>query len=148
MNTAITIDNRQFEKRQERQGKKGTPFTSSYPKANYSRKRQYPSISYRQYRGPIDVDTNQKDSYLYDKSDITYFNYSKKGYFKQEYYSPKKNRQRPTLYKEVTTVEKGAKVVEVSANEAYNQDNLKDAIDYESQYIREDSEGNKGIVLE
>ena len=39
MNTAITIDNRQFERQQEQQGKKGVPFMPSYPKANYSCKR-------------------------------------------------------------------------------------------------------------
>ena len=40
----------------------------------------------------MDIDTSQKDSRpRKDKSDITCFNYGKKGHFKRDYYSPKKD---------------------------------------------------------
>ena len=98
-------------------------------------------MAYRHYIGRIDIDANQRDPCPYkDMSDITYYNYSRKGYFNREYYSPKKDRQRPTLGKQVATIEQGTKVVEVSAYNAYNQDDLKDTVNYKSQYVREDLE--------
>jgi len=43
--------------------------------------------------GHIDVDANQKDFCpRKDKSDVTCYNYSRKGHFKWEYRSPKKDR--------------------------------------------------------
>ena len=144
MNNAITIDNRQFERRQERQGKKGIVFVPSYPKANYSCKRQYPSTSYRYYTSYIDIDAIQREAYLYkDKSDITCFNYSKKGHFKREYYSTRKDRQRPILGKEVATIEKGSRVVEVSVYNTYDQDDLKADIKYKDYYVREESDSDR-----
>jgi hypothetical protein len=39
------------------------------------------------------MDANQQDFRPYkDKSSVTCYNYSKTGYFKQDYYSPKKDR--------------------------------------------------------
>jgi len=60
---------------------------------NDKKKRHYVSTAFRYYYGPIDIDTNQKDFRpRKDKSNITYYNYNKKGYFKREYYSPRKDR--------------------------------------------------------
>ena len=46
------------------------------------------------------------------------------------------------LGKEVTIIERGARVVEVLAYNAYNQDDLDAAIDYKSQYVRRDIDNN------
>ena len=89
------------------------------------------------------MDANQKDFRPHkDKSNITCYNYNKKGHFKREYRSPRKDRWRPTPGKEVTTIERGPRVVEVSAYDAYDQDDLEDAIDHKSQYVREDTDDN------
>jgi len=110
---------------------------------NDKKKRHHVSTAFGHYRRPIDVDANQKDFRPYkDKSDITCYNCSKKGHFKREYRSPRKDRWRPTPGKEVTTIERGTRVVEVSAYDAYDQDDLEDAIDHKSQYVREDTDDN------
>jgi hypothetical protein len=44
------------------------------------------------YSSTIDIDANQYiDTTTKDKSDVTYYNYSKKGYFKRDYRSLKKD---------------------------------------------------------
>jgi len=89
----------------------------------------------------MDVDANQRDFRpRKDKSSVTCYNYSKTGHFKRDYRSPKKDRWRPTPGKEVATIERGTRVVEVSAHNAYDQDDLEIDVEHKSQYIREDSE--------
>jgi hypothetical protein len=87
---AIKIDNRQYIRKQQRKGRVGP--TQAY-QANDKRRHHLPSTSYRYHRGPIDVDANQRDIRPHkDKTDVTYYNYGKKGYFKREYRSPRKDR--------------------------------------------------------
>jgi len=69
----------------------------------------------------MDVDANQRNIRPYkDKTDVTCYNYSKKGHFKRECCSPRKDRWRPTPGKEVATIERGTRVVEVLAHNAYD----------------------------
>ena len=148
MNATITIDNRQFERRQERQGKKDILFIPSYPRANYSYKRQQASTSYGYYYSPIDIDTNQKDSCpRKDKSSIIYYNYSKPGYFKRDYYSPKKDRQRLVPKNKVAIIDRNIQTIKVLAYDTYDQDNLKADIEYKSQYVRDDLEDSDDIPI-
>ncbi len=94
----------------------------------------------------MDVDASQKDSRpCKDKSDITYFNYGKKGYFKRDCRSPKKDGWRPTLGKEAATIDKRIKTIEVSAYDTYDQDDLEADIEYESYCVGDDSEGSDDV---
>ena len=98
INDAITIDNRQFKRRQKRQGKKGTLYNyggiQAQPQANSKKKRYYYSIAYRTHASAIDVDVAQKGALACkDKTDITCYNCSKKKHFKREYCSPVKDQK-------------------------------------------------------
>ena len=86
---AIKIDDRQYARKQQHKGRAGP--TQAY-QANDKHRRHLPSTSYRYYRGPIDIDANQRDVRLRkDKTDVTCYNYSKKGHFKRECRGPKKD---------------------------------------------------------
>ncbi|KAK3896628.1 hypothetical protein C8A05DRAFT_20440, partial [Staphylotrichum tortipilum] len=114
MNLAITIDNRQFERRQERQGKPSRQTVP--PRANDSRKRQYPSTAYGHHPGPMDVDANQRDPQpRKDKSKLTCFGCGETGHFKRDCRKRKKGGWKTVPGKETATIERGVPVIEVSA---------------------------------
>ncbi|AEO53138.1 hypothetical protein MYCTH_2054216, partial [Thermothelomyces thermophilus ATCC 42464] len=73
---AIRIDDRLYKQGQT---------NGTIVKANDKKKRTYANTSYETYPGAIDIDVITKD-----KSNVTYYNCGKKGHYKQECRSPKK----------------------------------------------------------
>ncbi len=116
INNAITIDNRQFEQHQERQGLKGTQYT--YSKANQGKKRALQYAVYSTYTRPIDVSAVQQglDYAKKDKSTVTCFSCRKKGHYKQDCRSVKKlgNQKPALLQKHIDIIDKHIQVVKCS----------------------------------
>ena len=138
MARAIAIDNRQYERRQERTGKKD----AVYPKANDKKKRQPQSTSHGTHSGPMDIGAAQaqwagRKGGAKDKSGITCYNCDKKGHVKRDCHS---KEWRPVPGKEAVTigqatVGKKVRIQEVAAA-SYTQDDLE--VDIEQALKRED----------
>ncbi|EAQ84694.1 hypothetical protein CHGG_08708 [Chaetomium globosum CBS 148.51] len=139
MARAIAIDNRQYERRQERTGKKD----AVYPKANDKKKRQPQSTSHGTHSGPMDIGAAQaqwagRKGGAKDKSGITCYNCDKKGHVKRNCHS--KKEWRPVPGKEAVTIDqatvgKKVRIQEVAAA-SYTQDDLE--VDIEQALKRED----------
>jgi hypothetical protein len=117
---AIRIDDRLYARKQQRQGKsQNQPFV----KANDKKKRYHPSTSYGTHAGAMDVSATQtKGDTKRDKSGVTCFNVGKKGHFRKECRSPKKD-WKPVPGREAATIDKHTRVVEVAAA-SYTQEDL------------------------
>ena len=123
---AIQIDNRLYIQKQQKKNNRRYTFNSGNGNKN-SKKKPAISTLLGTYIGPIDVNTIQQTNRLYF-SNITYYNYSKKGYFKQDCYIPKK-KQQPVSRKEITIVEGKERIVEI-ATASYTQEDFEDDVEY------------------
>ena len=83
------------------------------------------------YIGPIDIDAIQQSNRL-RFSNITCYNYSRKGYLKRDCYIPKK-KQQPIPRKETAIVEGKEYVVKI-AIASYTQEDFEDDIEYGLRY--------------
>ena len=72
---------------------------------------------------------------------MTCYNYSKKGYFKQDYYIPKK-KQQPISRKETAIVEGKEYIVEIAVV-SYTQEDFKDDIERRLRYSDDVIEGTE-----
>jgi hypothetical protein len=140
---AIRIDDRLFARKQQKKGHGrlvvGTD-NHQGSHANHGKKRQHKSTSYGTHAGPMDVDATQRAGPVRrDKSDITCYGCGKKGHFKRDCRSSKKNGWKPVQGRaETAAITKHTPVVEVSAA-SYTQDDFEDAVDRE--LAREDQHG-------
>ncbi|RYP86989.1 hypothetical protein DL770_004838 [Monosporascus sp. CRB-9-2] len=107
----IRIDDRLYARKQQRKGKSSP---AQVYKANDRKKRQHASTSYGTYPGAMDVDATQRDQARKDKSSATCFNCGKKGHFKREYRSPRRD-WKPVPKTEAATIDKHTRVVETAA---------------------------------
>jgi hypothetical protein len=140
---AIRIDDRLFARKQQKKGHGrlvvGTD-NHQGSHANHGKKRQYKSTSYGTHAGPMDVDATQRAGPVRrDKTDVTCYGCGKKGHFKRDCRSSKKNGWKPVQGRaETAAITKHTPVVEVSAA-SYTQDDFEDAVDRE--LAREDQRG-------
>lgn len=145
MGDAIAIDNRQFERRQERQGKQG--FTRDYQsqggkthKPNDKKKRQHQSTAYGTHTGPMDTSAVQKGqgSVKRDKANVVCFNCNKKGHFKRDCRAPKQGNWKPVPKNETATINEHLEVFQVAAA-SYGSWDVDESIDRE--LARQDRDG-------
>ena len=122
---AIQIDDYLYVQKQQKKNDRQCTFSSNNSKN--SKKKATISTSSGTYIGPIDIDAIQQLGRLYF-SNITYYNYSKKGYFKQDCYIPKK-KQQLIPRKETITIERKDRIVEI-ATTSYIQKDFEDNIEY------------------
>ncbi|AEO60856.1 hypothetical protein MYCTH_2129999 [Thermothelomyces thermophilus ATCC 42464] len=127
---AIRIDDRLYIREQQKRGR----INGTTVKANDKKKRAYVSTSYRTHPGAIDVDAAQKQDQkktTKDKSNVTCYNYGKKGHYKQECRSPKKG-WKPTPGKEITAIDETTKdVIEVAATSYEDKGSDTDSLGYD-----------------
>ncbi|KAI6781552.1 Zinc knuckle [Emericellopsis cladophorae] len=97
---AVKIDNRQFERRQQ---KRGQYFTNSSNRDRSNKNKIYPNIGRPRFHlstahggthaGPMDLDAIQRKLAAIEKKNLTCYSYGKKGHFAREYHSQKKERK-------------------------------------------------------
>ena len=136
---AIQIDDRLYIQKQQKKNDRRYTFNSSNSNKN-GKKKPAISTSSGTYIGPIDIDAIQQTNQSY-YSNITCYNYSRKGYLKQDCYLPKK-KQQPVPRKETAIVEGKEYVVEI-ATTSYTQEDFEDNIEYRLQYGDDIVEGTK-----
>ena len=127
---AIQIDNYLYIQKQQKKNDKRYTFNSGNSNKN-GKKKPTTSILSGIYIGPIDINAIQQTNRLYF-SNITCYNYSRKGYLKQDYYLPKKKWQ-PIFRKETIIVEGKEYIIEI-ATTSYIQEDFEDDIEYRLRY--------------
>ena len=128
---AIRINNYLYAQKQQKKNDRQYTFNSSNGNKNSKNKKPAISTSSGTYIGPIDIDAIQQTNRLYF-SNITYYNYNRKGHLKQDYYLPKK-KQQPVPGKETTIVEGKECIVKI-ATASYTQEDFEDNIEYRLRY--------------
>ena len=123
---AIQIDDRLYIQKQQKKNDRKYTINSDNSNKN-SKKKLTVSTSLGTYTGPIDIDAIQQTNQS-RFSNITYYNYSRKGYFKRDYYIPKKKWQ-PVPRKETATVEGKERIVEIAAAN-YTQEDFENDIEH------------------
>ena len=132
MDKAIRIDDRQFQREQEKKGRTSAfvPLRSSNNSNNTKKKRTWGThISGTTHSGPMEIDAAQTSQGKRDLLQVTCFNCGKKGHMKRDCRAPKQLKWKKA---EATAVE-GTRVIEIASAE-YGQDNLEDAIDRAMDY--------------
>ena len=123
---AIQINNCLYIQKQQKKNDRQYTFNSGNSNKNSKKKLAISTLS-GTYTGPIDVNAIQQSNQLYF-SNMIYYNYSRKGYLKQDCYIPKR-RQQPVPGKETTIVQRKEYIVEI-ATTSYIQEDFKDDIEY------------------
>ena len=129
---AIRVDDRLYARKQQR--KKQNPTTTTFVRANDKKRRQYRSTAHGTHSGAMDVDATQaqwaggRKGPQGDKREVTCFNCGRKGHYKRDCRSARKDWG-PVPGKEVANIDKrGARVIEIAAA-SYTQDDFEDAAD-------------------
>ena len=122
---AIQIDDCLYIWKQQKKNDRKCTFNNGNGNKN-GKKKPAISTSSGTYTGPIDVDAIQQTNQS-RFSNITCYNYSRKGHLKQDYYIPKK-KQQPMSRKETTIVEGKERVVEIVAA-SYTQEDFEDDVE-------------------
>jgi hypothetical protein len=121
---AIRIDDRQYARKQQRQGKD----RQFKPQANDKKKRSARYAVHGTHAGPMDTSAVQKgpSPTRRDRSDITCYGCGKKGHIKSECRSSKKSGWKPAPRQETATIDKHTRVVECSMvnSEAWYDDDF------------------------
>ena len=127
---AVWIDNRLYIQKQQKKSDRQRTFNSSNSNKNGKKKPATFTLS-GTYTRPIDINAIQQlnQSRL---SNMTYYNYSRKGYLKWDCYLPKKKWQ-PVPRKETVIVEGKERVVEIVAA-SYTQEDFEDDVECGLQY--------------
>ena len=136
---AVQIDDCLYIRKQQKKNDRKYTFNSSNGNKNSKKKPTISTLS-GTYIGPIDIDAIQQSNQL-RFSNITYYNYSRKGHFKQDYYLPKKKQQLVSR-KETAIVEGKECIVEI-ATASYTQEDFEDDIECGLQYSDDVIEGTR-----
>ena len=136
---AIQIDDRLYIQKQQKKNNRKRTFNSGNGNKN-SKKKPAISTSSRTYTGPIDINAIQQTNQS-RFNNITCYNYSRKGYLKQDCRLPKK-KQQPVPRKETAIVEGKERIVEIAAA-SYTQEDFEDDIERRLQYSDDIIEGTE-----
>ena len=136
---AIRIDNWLYIQKQQKKSDRQCTFNSGNSNKN-GKKKPTTSTSLGTYTGPIDINAIQQSNQLHF-SNMTYYNYSRKGYLKQDYRLSKK-KQQPIPRKETAIVEGKEHVVKITTAN-YTQEDFEDNIERGLRYSNDIIEGTE-----